>query len=211
MLNKIEDKFITIPGCVYCGIDKLVDFNPDAPVELDMGCGKGSFTTALAKCYPERTIIAADVMIGRLRTLARRNQRENVTNITPLRMEARQLIGQVIPDGFLHRLHILCPDPWPKERHRANRLMCSDFMVHLNRVLKSGGLFHFSTDDIPYLEAVKRVVETSGLFEEYPEGYDDIADIKSDFELRWTGKGLKVTHIVWKALDNVKPNDYHGH
>ena len=47
-------------------------------VELDMGCGKGSFTTELAKRYPDRLILAADVMIGRLRKLVSRCRREEI-------------------------------------------------------------------------------------------------------------------------------------
>ena len=34
-------------------------------VELDLGCGCGSYTCELAKRFPERQILAADVMIGR--------------------------------------------------------------------------------------------------------------------------------------------------
>lgn len=211
MLDKKEDKSIIIPGCVYCAAGELMDFSGAKHIELDMGCGKGSFTTVLAQRLPESKIIAADVMIGRLRALVRRNQRENVSNVIPLRMEARMLMGMTLPDNFLHRLHILCPDPWPKGKHRANRLLCSDFVVHLHRVLEPGGMFHFSTDDLPYLETVKKVVSISGLFDEFQEGYEEIADIKSDFELRWNGKGMAVTHLVWKKRNIVKPDNYKGH
>ena len=38
-------------------------------VELDMGCGRGKFTLELAKRFPDRLILASDVMLGRLRKL----------------------------------------------------------------------------------------------------------------------------------------------
>ena len=115
-------------------------------VELDMGCGKGSFTTELAKRHPERLILAADMLSGRLRKLVKRNQREGVNNMRVMKAEARMLIARLLPDRALDRIHILCPDPWPKDRHSGNRLLSSDFMTHIHRVLKDDGVWHFSTD-----------------------------------------------------------------
>ncbi len=211
MLNKIEDKFIKIISSDYCRLDDIIDLPPEKLIEVDMGCGKGSFSTLLAHRYPERLIISADVMIGRLRKLVKRNEREGVDNIQALRVEARVLLGMMMPDQAVHRLHILCPDPWPKDRHRSNRLLCSDFMVHVHRILKPGGMFHFSTDDVNYLEAVRKVVMASQLFEEYPEGFADIADFKTDFERLWNGQGKAVSHNVWRRRELVKDPSYRGH
>jgi tRNA (guanine-N7-)-methyltransferase len=197
MLNKPEDKNIAILTSEYCRLDDKFDLS-DKIIELDLGCGKGSFTTRLAERYPERLVFAADVMIGRLRKLQKRNDREGVSNIKPLRVEARHLLS-MIPDSKINRLHILCPDPWPKGRHRANRLLCSDFVSQLHRVLVPKGHFHFSTDDVQYHDIVRRVIAASGIFEEQNELLCDLADIKSDFEIRWNEQGKKVYHILWTA------------
>jgi tRNA (guanine-N7-)-methyltransferase len=94
----------------------------------------------------------------------------------------------------------LCPDPWPKNRHRGNRLLCSDFTTQLHRVLKSDGIFHFSSDDEYYCDAVNKVVAASGLFEAYQEGIADLEGVKSDFEKRWLSEGKMVHHRAWKKL-----------
>ena len=201
MLNKPEDKNIAILTSEYCRLDDKFNF-ADKTIELDLGCGKGSFTTKLALRYPERMIFAADVMIGRLRKLQKRNDRAGIVNIHPLRVEATHLLS-MIPDGVLTRLHILCPDPWPKGKHRANRLLCSNFIGQLHRVLKAGGHFHFSTDDVPYHDSVRRVIAASGLFEEKNELLADFADIKSDFEIRWNEQGKEVYHILWMARSDI--------
>jgi len=211
MRNKYEDQFIRILTGDYCRLDELCPFPPDRPIELDLGCGKGTFTVQLAQRHPERLVLAADVMIGRLRHLVHKIQRQNVTNLYPLRVEARMLAGQMIPDGWLHRVHILCPDPWPKGRHRQNRLLCSDFMTHLHRILRPGGMFHFSTDDRIYLKAVTQLVTESGFFEPYPEGMADFLDLKTDFEARWLSQGKPVDHFLWRRREVTKPADYKGH
>lgn len=169
-------------------------------VELDLGCGVGSYTAELAKRYPERKILAADVMIGRLRKLVKRCRRMGIENMSILRTEARHLVAFMLPDGSIDRLHLLCPDPWPKGRHSGHRLLTSDFVSQLHRVLKPGGVFHFSSDDEPYCTAVRGVLAASKLFVEEPEAIADLAGIKSDFELRWNGEGKAVRHIACRRI-----------
>ena len=80
-------------------------------VELDLGCGKGGFAVALAQSHPERIILAADVMLGRLRKVRKKLNRAQAGNAYLLRVEARHLLGRILPDRCLARIHILCPDP----------------------------------------------------------------------------------------------------
>ena len=179
------------------------------PIELDMGCGKGSFTTELAKRHPERIILAADMLSGRLRKLVSRNIRENVNNMRVLKAEARMLIARLLPDRALDRIHILCPDPWPKDRHSGNRLLSSNFMTHIHRVLKDDGVWHFSTDDLEYLAAVRKAVAASQLFCDDPSRLSDIADVKTDFEVMWNSEGKEVYHHGWVKLPLPKPEIGH--
>lgn len=169
-------------------------------VELDLGCGSGSFTVALAARYPERRILAADVMLGRLRKLVRRRERLKLDNLSILRVEARYLVGRMLPDGGLDRIHLLCPDPWPKGRHRGHRLLSSDFTARLHRVLKQDGIFHFSSDDEYYCQAVNREMTRSELFVPDPQAIADVAELKSDFERRWLESGRRVEHLAWRRL-----------
>jgi tRNA (guanine-N7-)-methyltransferase len=180
---------------------KKIDL-PERFVELDIGCGKGSFTASLAEKYPDRHILAADVMIGRLRKLNKRVNRMELGNMELLRVEAGALINYFLPPGSINRIHILCPDPWPKAKHKGHRLISSEFISRLTVVLKHNGVFHFSTDDEPYFKSAVKIVEVSGLFETRDFSLiEDIRDIKSDFERIWESKGKAVHHISWQKCD----------
>ncbi|MBE6389831.1 MAG: methyltransferase domain-containing protein [Lentisphaerae bacterium] len=195
MSGHSEDQKINILTQAY------THFIPHAGIaELDMGCGAGSFTVALAAKYPERQIIAADVMLGRLRKVVRKMEQSHLENMNVLRVEARNLIALMLPDASIDRIHILCPDPWPKNRHRGNRLLCSDFTSQLHRVLKNNGIFHFSSDDEYYCEAVNKIIAASGIFAPCQDAISDLKDIKSDFEKRWLAQGKIVHHKAWIKL-----------
>ena len=206
MKKQPQDDFIEILTDKY----QLLSVENDGKIcELDLGCGVGSFTAALAQRYPDRKIYAADVMIGRLRKLVKRNKRMDVNNMTILRVEARNLISYMFPDSSLDRIHFLCPDPWPKDRHRGHRVLVSDFTSQLHRVLKDDGIFHFSSDDEYYRDAVGRVLTASGLFAPCDEAIADLEGIASDFELRWLEEGKTVPHRAWKKLPLTLPEAGH--
>ena len=191
-----EDLKIRMLSREYC----VLELDPATICELDLGCGSGSFTAALAARYPERHILGADVMLGRLRKVVKRLDKCGSANWEVLRVEARMLIGRMLPDASLDRIHLLCPDPWPKGRHRGHRLLASDFTAALHRVLKQDGIFHFSSDDANYCRAVEEVVTQSKLFAPAPDGAADLADVKSDFELKWLAGGKTVKHLAWRRL-----------
>ncbi len=196
--KKSVDELIEILTDCYVNLD----IPSDKFIELDLGCGKGAFTTALAEKYPERLIYAVDVMLGRLRTLGKRNIRQGVNNMKLLRSEAWYLIGNALPDSSIDRLHLLCPDPWPKEKHKGNRLISNEFLGRLYVKLRKNGIFHFSTDDVNYYSQAIRTISNSKLFVRDDETISDIFDIKTDFENKWNEQGLKVNHCGWIKINN---------
>jgi len=177
---------------------RVLEIPRNCPVELDLGCGKGSFTCALAARYPERKIFAADTILGRLRKLYRHKQRKKLPNLELLRVEARYLVGILLPDAAIDRIHLLFPDPWPKTRHRYHRLLTSEFTSQLSRILKPEGSFHFATDDQQYFNSTDLIFQGSALFERNDSTCGDINDLKTDFQLLWESAGRNVQHGAWQ-------------
>ncbi|HBM15532.1 MAG TPA: hypothetical protein DD381_04195 [Lentisphaeria bacterium] len=169
-------------------------------LELDLGCGKGNFSTELAQKYPDRIIISTDIMIGRLRKLVKRNQRLSLDNCRFIRCEAWHLLNQCIDDSSIYRIHILCPDPWPKEKHKPFRLISSELVSRLALKLQLNGIFHFSTDDKFYFESTLNIIGKADFFKRADFLINDILEIKTDFERKWNEMGLEVYHAAWQKV-----------
>ncbi|RMD74189.1 MAG: methyltransferase domain-containing protein [Lentisphaerae bacterium] len=176
---------------------KLWERLPDH-LELDLGCGKGRFTLALAQRYPNHTVIGVDRQLGRLRKLLSKANRRNVSNITAVYAQLWTFVAFYLPDACADRIHILCPDPWPKKKHAPHRTISSEFVGMLGCKLKAGGILHLATDNVPYRERMERIMQATSEFVPAPHGIDDIRDLKTDFELRFERDGIHVWHAAWQ-------------
>ena len=176
-----------------------LELDQEKITEVDLGCGSGSFILQLAQAYPERQFIAVDVMIGRLRSVESKCRLNNINNINIYRSEAWHFFDIHLADNSLDRLHVLCPDPWPKKRHAGHRLLNSEFLSRAFNKLKPGGCLHLATDHSPYFEQMKREVSHLKQFVLNNDLIDDIREYKTDFEKDFLEQGIAVNHASWMA------------
>jgi tRNA (guanine-N7-)-methyltransferase len=170
------------------------------PVEVDMGCGKGRFTLELAARNPGTHVLGVDVMIGRLRKVEKKAGRRGLENLELLRAENREVVAYQLRPRSVKRLHLLCPDPWPKDKHRDKRLVTTDFLCRLRRILTPGGVLHLATDHDPYFEDWQRMLADLPFFVRDDEAIADVTDIRTDFELRWLEQGKTVPHMAFRLV-----------
>ncbi len=167
-------------------------FGVDGPFEVDLGCGDGGFLLQMAEHYPERRFLGIERLLGRVRGVCSKAIQRNLENVKVCRIESRYFLEWLMEPGCISRLHYLCPDPWPKERHHKNRLVQDDFVPVLHRAFAPGGEFLFKSDHEEYYEWVLDHVERSGLFTRADWGEDDFFYPKTDFQLQWEGMGKQI-------------------
>src|SRR2546422_4795723 len=97
------------------------------PLEVELGSGDGSFVLRYAQLYPDRNLLGVERLLGRLRKIDRKGLRAGLTNLRLVRLEASYFLRYLLPDGSVRALHVYFPDPWPKRKHRKNRLINAGF------------------------------------------------------------------------------------
>ena len=169
------------------------------PLEVDLGCGDGSFLVEMAATHPERNFLGVERLGGRAEKTAKRIGQRGLTNARVLRLESAYTIGWLLPAASVSRLHLLFPDPWPKKGHHRRRLFNDpEFLEGLARVLTAGGEFLHETDDRPYFEqAVEVMARQPGFMaQEWPD--DAFPYATTDFEKQWRALGKTVHRARWK-------------
>src|SRR3712207_1136762 len=122
-----------------------------APLEVDLGCGDGSFLAALAARAADRNYLGVEQMIGRVRSSCRRIGRFQLTNARIVRGEIAATVA-MLPSNSVDVFHLLFPDPWPKRRHHRRRVFTRELLDLLGSVMKPEGLLHVATDQRDYFD-----------------------------------------------------------
>ena len=165
------------------------------PLEVDLGCGDGSFLMEMAQQYPDKDFIGVERLLGRVRKVCKKITRRRLENARVLRMDNRYVVEWLLPEAGVARLHLLCPDPWPKVRHHRRRLVQVDFLQAVKKVLIPGGEFLFMTDHEEYFRwAEEKVVEFAG-FERLEWEEDSFFYPKTDFQQLWESEGKKMWRL----------------
>ncbi len=164
----------------------------DAPLEVELGSGDGTFLVDLAAAHPERNFLGIERLLGRATKTIRKAARAGVGNVKVLRLEVAYAVGYLLPLGAVSRVHLLFPDPWPKKKQHKHRLVQPAFCSALHRLLEPGGEWLFKTDHEEYFEEATSVIHASGLFEacDWPE--EAFVYPQTDFERLWRGEGRAI-------------------
>lgn len=131
-------------------------FQDATNIWLEIGFGGGEHVSGQAKANPKLGILASEVFPEGVAKLLGQIEDDALDNIRLWPLDGRDLIDG-LESECLDRAFILFPDPWPKARHQKRRLIQSDFLDALARVMKPGGQVRFATDVRSYAdEALER-------------------------------------------------------
>ncbi|QTN32361.1 tRNA (guanosine(46)-N7)-methyltransferase TrmB [Akkermansiaceae bacterium] len=165
------------------------------PLEVDLGCGDGTFLIDLAAAHPERDFIGVGGCWAGCKKVGRKIQRKGLGNARILRLDSKYVVEWLLPESSVSRIHLLCPDPWPKFKHHRRRLVQIPFLGAVKNALEPGGEFLFMTDHPEYFEyAVERIHE-SKLFGILPWEDDSFFYPKTDFQIQWEAEGKAMNRI----------------
>jgi tRNA (guanine-N7-)-methyltransferase len=118
-------------------------FGNDQPITLELACGRGEYTIALAHHFPQRNFIGVDIKGARIWKGARIALAEGLQNAAFLRTRIEQLT-HFFEAHEIQEIWITFPDPFPKKENR--RLTNPHFIESYRKLLPQGGFIHLKTD-----------------------------------------------------------------
>ncbi len=120
-------------------------FKNDNPIVLELGCGKGEYTVALAQKYPNKNFIGIDIKGARFWRGEKTALEENLTNVVFLRTQI-ELIDLLFDTNEVDEIWITFPDPQIKYKRTKHRLTNEVFLNKYRSILKPSGVVNLKTD-----------------------------------------------------------------
>jgi tRNA (guanine-N7-)-methyltransferase len=126
--------------------DATALFDRVAPLEVEVGSGKGLFLQSAAASNPAHDFLGSEIATKYARFAAARLAKSQLPNAVMVYGDAQPIFAELLPDESLAAVHVYFPDPWWKKRHEKRRILNERFVRHVERTLTAGGSLHYWTD-----------------------------------------------------------------
>lgn len=183
----------------YLDFNKL--FGNDNPVELEIGCGFGTFICELAARNPDVNYIAVEKISNVVVSAAERAKKEGIKNLFFLNCAA-EILPKYIPDGRVRKIYLNFSTPLPKLGYAKQRLTHPRFLEKYKLLLAEGGVIVQKTDDRDfYLFSLDGYLQCGFEILESCEDLTALADpenIVTEYEQKFISLGKNIYRIMAK-------------
>jgi tRNA (guanine-N7-)-methyltransferase len=183
-------------------LDTEAWFGRSAPVVLEIGCGAGISTLAMAAAEPHVDVLAVEVYRRGLAQLLGGIDRAGLTNVRLIRGDGVDVLESMLAPGSLTGVRVYFPDPWPKARHHKRRLLQPTTVALIADRLKPGGVLHAATDHAGYAEQIAEVGDAEPLLRRVTADADALPISTSrpvtKYEAKARHAGSAVTEFLWE-------------
>ena len=173
-------------------------FGRPAPKILEIGCGMGETTAAIAAAHPDHDYLGIEVHTPGVGSLLKEIAERGLTNLRVVQHDAVEVVRDMIAPDTLAGIHVFFPDPWPKKRHHKRRLIQPPFVALLATRLAPGGYFHCATDWQEYAEQMVEVLAAEPLLANTAERFAPRPDYRP--QTKFETRGLRLGHGVWDVV-----------
>ena len=180
-------------------------FKNGNPITVELACGRGEYSVALAKLFPSRNFVGVDIKGDRIWKGSTLALEQSLTNIGFLRANILN-VEFFFAEGEVDEIWLTFADPRPKKRDVKRRLTNSRFLDMYKKVLRKGGYLRFKTDNTGLYEYtleeinqrndIEDLVSTDDVYKSplLPECFD----IKTRYEEMFTSKGEKIKYLRFR-------------
>ena len=189
----------------YRGTWKETFQNPENPIHIEIGMGKGQFLLTLAKENPSINYIGIEryssVLLRAVEKFDRDEYRE-LENIRFICMDAKELDKVFAPEE-VDKIYLNFSDPWPKARHAKRRLTSKEFLKRYEGILAQHGKVEFKTDNTELFDFSLEQIEEAKGWELLAHTFDlhhneemNKGNIMTEYEAKFSAKGQPINKLI---------------
>lgn len=128
------------------------------PIVLELACGRGEYSLALANINPETNFIGVDIKGARIWKGAKSAIESGLSNLAFLRTRIEN-IESFFKENEIDEIWITFPDPFLKNSKSNRRLTSPAFLERYRKILKNNGIVHLKTDSTELFEYTIEILE----------------------------------------------------
>lgn len=181
-------------------------FKRDAPIVLELGCGKGEFTVGLARSFPEKNYIGMDIKGARMWRGAKTSHEEGMSHVAFVRSKI-QNINAVFDAGEVDEIWVTFPDPQPNKPRTKKRLTSPEFLQRYRQAARPGAIVHLKTDNALIFDYTLEIIQEQNLpllFHTFDvdknPGSEVVLAIRTFYEEMFREKGVPIKYLKFALL-----------
>ncbi len=181
------------------------------PIVLELGCGKGEYTVALAQANPEKNYIGIDIKGARFWRGAKTALDNDVKNAAFLRTRI-EFIDSFFGANEVDEIWITFPDPQLRKKCAKKRLTSSRFLNMYRAMLQPNAVVNLKTDSKELYNYTKTLLEQNkqeilvATDDLYNSGMcDEILSIKTQYESFYLAQGKPITYLKFRLSGVIEP------
>ncbi len=192
----IQNVNLAIKDKKYFDYENL--FGNNNPIEIEIGCGKGSFIVQKAKQNPNVNFIAVELLQNIIVMACELAKKEGLTNIRFFNSGAEYL-SRYLKENSISNIYLNFSPPFPKIGSESHRLTSDNFVRAYYSFLISGGAVFQKTDDKEFFDY------SFAKFVEHGFSVEDVTDkikngqfinIETEYEKMFKAKGIFANALI---------------
>jgi tRNA (guanine-N7-)-methyltransferase len=191
-------------------------FNNNNPIVLELGCGKGEYTTGLAEQNPDKNFIGIDIKGARIWRGAKTAKEKGLKNVAFIRTSIDLIVSLFGPEE-IDEIWLTFSDPQPKKPKK--RLSSSVFLNRYLKFLKPCSIIHIKTDNRLLYEYSLALAKINNFIINFISSniYNDdnlpekVKNIQTFYEKQFLSEGKPIyylEYIVPNNLSIIEPDDF---
>lgn len=171
-------------------------------VAIEIGFGSGRHLLYRAKNEPNRLFVGIEIYKPSIEQVAKLALKQSIENLVLVNTDARTLLD-LVASNLVDTIYLHFPVPWDDSPHR--RVISSEFMSEVQRVLKIGGTFELRSDSRSYVDfSLLKFLDMDGAKITIHKNRN--LEISSKYEDRWRKQEKDIYDVVVtnSLLSNAK-------